>query len=70
MQTSQKVRLPDYTADGKPHKINNHLKGEHHITVPKHKSLKIGTLNSILTDIASHLEIDKPVLIKELFGKK
>jgi hypothetical protein len=46
------------------------LKGEHHITVPKHKSLKVGTLNSILNDIASHLEMDKPVLIKELFRKK
>nr|MDO8081788.1 type II toxin-antitoxin system HicA family toxin [Candidatus Freyarchaeota archaeon] len=46
------------------------LKGEHHITIPRHKPLKVGTLNSILNDIASHLEIDKSELIKELFGKK
>lgn len=25
-------------------------KGEHHITVPVHKTLRIGTLNNILTD--------------------
>ncbi|MFB0563062.1 MAG: type II toxin-antitoxin system HicA family toxin [Candidatus Lokiarchaeia archaeon] len=51
-------------------RLTTTLKGEHHITIPRHKSLKVGTLNSILTDIASHLEIDKPELIKELFGKK
>ncbi len=43
------------------------LKGEHHITIPKHKFLKIGTLNSILADISNYLEIDKQDLIKELF---
>jgi predicted RNA binding protein YcfA (HicA-like mRNA interferase family) len=42
-------------------------KGEHHITVPQHKTLRIGTLNSILADIASHLEKEKDALIKELF---
>jgi predicted RNA binding protein YcfA (HicA-like mRNA interferase family) len=30
--------------------------GEHHVTVPAHKNLKIGTLNSILVDIASHFK--------------
>ena len=29
-------------------------KGEHHITIPKHKPLKVGTLSSILSDIASY----------------
>ena len=43
-------------------------KGEHHITVPRHKPLKIGTLNNILTDVAHYLEKDKESLIKELFG--
>jgi len=41
--------------------------GEHHITIPAHKCLKIGTLSSILSDIANHLKIDKKDLIKELF---
>ncbi|MEK6565047.1 MAG: type II toxin-antitoxin system HicA family toxin [Candidatus Omnitrophota bacterium] len=43
------------------------LQGEHHITIPAHKSLKIGTLSSILSDIATHLKIEKSSLIKELF---
>ena len=42
-------------------------KGEHHITIPAHKYLKIGTLSSILSDIAIHLKMDKGDLIKELF---
>ena len=42
-------------------------KGEHHITVPHHKVLHIGTLSNILADVASHLEKEKDALIKELF---
>ena len=42
-------------------------KGDHHITIPAHKYLKIGTLSSILSDIAVHLKIDKSDLITELF---
>lgn len=42
-------------------------KGEHHITVPHLKILRIGTLNNILADVTSHLEKEKDALIKELF---
>jgi len=41
---------------------------EHHITIPQQNPLKIGTLNSILNDIAAYLEIDKKSLVAELFG--
>ena len=41
---------------------------EHHITIPSKKSLKIGTLNNIISDIANYLEIDKKELILKLFG--
>jgi len=50
-------------------RLTTNLKGEHNITIPKHKSLKVGTLNSILGDIAEHLELDKQKLIGELFGE-
>lgn len=42
--------------------------GEHHITIPNHSPIKIGTLSAILNDIASHLHITKEELVKELFG--
>jgi predicted RNA binding protein YcfA (HicA-like mRNA interferase family) len=41
--------------------------GEHHITVPKHENIKVGTLNSILTDIAGHFKITKDETIKKLW---
>jgi len=40
--------------------------GEHHITVPRHKLLRIGTLNRILTDVANHLHLDKGELLRRL----
>ena len=42
-------------------------KGVHHITIPNHKSLKIGTLSSILSDVAVHFKIEKSDLIGEIF---
>ena len=41
--------------------------GEHHITIPNHSPLKIGTLSSILADIATHFNLSKDQLITELF---
>lgn len=42
--------------------------GEHHITIPDHDPLKIGTLGAILSDIAQHFNITKDRLMQELFG--
>jgi hypothetical protein len=39
---------------------------EHHITVPLHSPMRIGTLNQILTEVATHLEISKDELIRRL----
>lgn len=49
-------------------RLTSTISGEFHITIPKHKSLKIGTLNNILSDIADYLDINKKELILELFG--
>lgn len=42
--------------------------GEHHLTIPAHDPLKIGTLSGILTEVARHLEMSKNDLIGRLFG--
>ncbi len=35
-------------------RLTSSLQGrEHHITIPKHKPLRVGTLSSILNDVAS-----------------
>jgi predicted RNA binding protein YcfA (HicA-like mRNA interferase family) len=41
--------------------------GEHHITIPNHSPLKIGTLSSIIADIATHFEKTKQELLNEIF---
>jgi predicted RNA binding protein YcfA (HicA-like mRNA interferase family) len=41
---------------------------DHHVTIPNHKPLRIGTLNSILTEVAAYLEMEKEDLIAGLFG--
>ena len=43
--------------------------GEHHITIPNHKDIRVGTLNSILVDIADHLGMSRDELLKVLFTK-
>jgi predicted RNA binding protein YcfA (HicA-like mRNA interferase family) len=42
--------------------------GVHHITVPNHKPIKVGTLSSILSRIADHHDISKAQLVDKLFS--
>jgi len=42
---------------------------QHHVTVPAHKELSVGTLHGIIHDVASYLEMDPSVLLAELFGR-
>ena len=41
---------------------------EHHVTVPLHRSLRVGTLSGMLADVAFYLEMGKEQLATELFG--
>ena len=41
--------------------------GEHHLTIPVHKSLRIGTLAGILGDVADHFHIPREELLRRLF---
>ena len=41
---------------------------EHHLTIPAHSSLRLGTLSAILSEAAQHLKRDKSDLIRELWG--
>lgn len=42
--------------------------GEHHITIPKHDPLRIGTLAAILGEVAAHFSVSRDVVAKRLFG--
>jgi predicted RNA binding protein YcfA (HicA-like mRNA interferase family) len=41
---------------------------EHHVTIPAHKELKLGTLAEILGDVAAYLEMTREALAEQLFG--
>ncbi len=55
-QTGSHIRLTSSLKDS-----------EHHITVPKHSPLKVGTLNSIITSVSEYMKKEKEQVIKELF---
>jgi predicted RNA binding protein YcfA (HicA-like mRNA interferase family) len=54
----------------------NHLRlttaerGEHHITIPRHHALRIGTLAAILADVAEHFALSREELVNRLFGSR
>lgn len=49
-------------------RLTTHRNGEHHITIPAHNPMRIGTLNSVIGDVSSHLEISKEELLSQLLA--
>jgi len=60
---------------GISHQVGSHMRlttyqeGEHHVTIPRHTTLRIGTLHAILRDVAEHLKMERDELVEMLFGK-
>jgi predicted RNA binding protein YcfA (HicA-like mRNA interferase family) len=49
-------------------RLTTQIGGEHHLTIPVHPSLRVGTLSVILNEVAQHLKRDRFDLIRELWG--
>jgi predicted RNA binding protein YcfA (HicA-like mRNA interferase family) len=61
-----------YTIDrqtGSHLRLTTQENGEHHITIPNHSPIKLGTLNAILKEIAEHFAISRDELLTKLFSK-
>jgi predicted RNA binding protein YcfA (HicA-like mRNA interferase family) len=43
-------------------------RGGHHVTVPAHDALRVGTLAGILGDVAVHFDVSREDLARRLFG--
>lgn len=41
--------------------------GEHYITIPKHDSLRIGTLSGIIMEVAMHFRTSKQEITERVF---
>lgn len=50
-------------------RLTTRLGGEHHITIPFHSSLRIGTLNAILSEVAEHFKIERSQVIQEIWSR-
>ena len=56
------------------HQTESHIRlttnknGAHHITIPAHDTLRTGTLNAILRDIAEHHKITRTEMLVLLFS--
>ena len=48
-------------------RITTQQNGEHHITIPNHDPIKLGTLASIITQVGLHFNKTKEEIAKELF---
>lgn len=49
-------------------RLTTERKGEHHVTIPGAKPLRVGTLSGILKAVAEHLEMDKQELLDTILS--
>ncbi len=49
-------------------RLTTRERGEHHVTIPAHDELRVGTLEYILASVAHHLGLDRQELTQQLFG--
>lgn len=49
-------------------RLSSTAHGEHHITVPRHDPLRIGTLAAVLDAVAVHHGLSRDALLERLFN--
>ena len=49
-------------------RLTTQQRGQHHLTLPKHGFLRIGTLSDVLSDVAAHFGVSRDQLARDLFG--
>lgn len=49
-------------------RLTSSIRGrQHHVTIPRHGALRVGTLAAILAEVATYLERDRREIAEELF---
>jgi predicted RNA binding protein YcfA (HicA-like mRNA interferase family) len=48
-------------------RLTTFLEGEHQITIPNHNPIRLGTLSSILLEVATHFNKTKEEISDEIF---
>ena len=69
-ELAQALKRLGYTVTrqtGSHMRLTTQQQGEHHLTIPCHNPLRVGTLNAILSEVAAHLGQTRDELLIELF---
>jgi len=73
ISSTQLIKLLKKLGYEKPRQKGSHirlttfLEGEHHITIPDHNPIRLGTLSSVLIEIAGHFKKTKDEIANEIF---
>ena len=43
--------------------------GEHHVTIPRHPALRVGTLAAIMGEVGKHFGMERDELVRRVFGE-
>lgn len=71
-QLAHRLEKPGYRVTrqtGSHMRLTTDEQGEHHITVPRHDPLRIGTLAAILSDVTEHFRSSRDAIERQLFMK-
>lgn len=49
-------------------RLTTQERGSHHVTIPDHDALRVGTLAAILADVADHFQMSREEISAHLFG--
>jgi predicted RNA binding protein YcfA (HicA-like mRNA interferase family) len=49
-------------------RVTTNQQGQHHVTIPNHNPIKVGTLAGILGDAAGYFKFSREELLHRLFG--
>jgi predicted RNA binding protein YcfA (HicA-like mRNA interferase family) len=50
-------------------RLTSEREREHHVTIPRHAALRVGTLAAILAEVAVHHGLTRDELVERLFGE-
>ena len=50
-------------------RLTTHEAGQHHLTIPAHDPLRVGTLAGIVAEIARHFDLDREQVARRLFSR-
>lgn len=49
-------------------RLTSQVRGQHHLTIPDHESLRVGTLSAIINEVAVHHHLERDDVIRRLFA--